>query len=98
MKYEAAPQDLRADGNRLWGALRELERVDVVSCLGPLSGAFPGGLTAASIREVGAAWSDRLVRARRGLAEVADGLGTAGERYEVVEQVARRALGEPGAS
>jgi len=96
MKYEVAPQGLRADGSLLGAALREFENVEVASCLGPLSSAFPGGVTAASIREVGAAWGDRLLRARRGLAQVADGLSTAGERYEVVEQVARRALAHEG--
>ena len=51
-------------------------------------------MTAASVWELGEAWSDRLLRVRLGLARVGDGLGTAGESYAMVEQVARRALSD----
>lgn len=94
MRFGVDPEGLR-DGSTTFGkAARELEWVEVGDALTPLPGGFPGGMTAASVWELGEAWSDRLLRVRLGLARVGDGLGMAGESYAMVEQVTRRALSD----
>ena len=92
MRFGVEPEALGHDTRRYGEALRALAGVDVPGAMTPLASAFPGGLTAAAIRELGEAWSDRLLRVRLGLEQVGDGLAVAGDSYAAVEQIARRAL------
>ena len=95
MKFGVDPDGLRDGSATFSKAARELEWVEVGAALEPLSRAFPGGLTAAVIRDLGQAWGDRLLRVRLGIARAGEGVGVAGESYDIVEQVARRALSGP---
>ena len=92
MRFGVDPEALGRDSARFGEAVGALAGVDVPGAIAPLASAFPGGLTAAAIRELGEAWDDRLLRVRLGLEQVGDGLGVAGESYAAVEQIARRAL------
>ena len=92
MRFGVEPEALRRDSGRYGEAARAMAGVDVSTALTPLASAFPGGLTAAAIRELGEAWSDRLLRVRLGLEQLGDGLAASGESYAAVEQIARRAL------
>ena len=92
MRFGVEPEALGRDSGRYGEALRAVAGVDVRGAMAPLESAFPGGLTAAAIRELGDAWNDRLLRVRLGLEQAGDGLGSAGESYAAVEQIARRAL------
>jgi len=96
MRFEVEPDALVRDSGRFGEAVRALDGVDVGSAVAPVAQAFPGGLTAAAIRELGVAWGDRLLRARLGLARVGMDLAAAGESYAAVEQVARRAVSGSG--
>lgn len=92
MRFEVEPEALVRDSGRFGEAARALDGVDVSGAIEPVARAFPGGMTAAAIREVGALWSDRLLRVRLGLGSLSAELENAGESYDVVEQVTRRAL------
>ena len=94
MRFGVEPDVLGRDSARYGEAVGALAGVDVPKATAPLASAFPGGLTAAAIWELGAAWSDRLLRVRLGLEQVGDGLATAGQSYAAVEQIARRALSD----
>jgi len=96
MRFGVEPEALGRDSGRSAEAVSAVAGVDVVGTLTPLASAFPGGLTAAAIRELGEAWGDRLLRVRLGLEQVGSGLATAGESYAAVEQIARRALSGRG--
>ncbi|GAA6527133.1 hypothetical protein [Intrasporangium sp. DVR] len=96
MRFGVDPEALVRDSGHYAEAGRALDRLDVPGALAPLQRAFPGGLTAATIRELGSAWADRLLRARLGLHGVQADLAGAGEAYAEVEQVATRALSGHG--
>jgi hypothetical protein len=96
MRFGVEPEALARDSGQYGEAVRGLGGVDVSGALAPLAKAFPGGLTATAIRELGAAWGDRLLRVRLGLEGVGAELASAGESYAVVERVARRALSAHG--
>jgi hypothetical protein len=96
MRFGVEPEALGRDSGRYAEAVSAVAGVDVARTLTPLASAFPGGLTAAAIRELGEAWADRLLRVRLGLEQVGSGLATAGESYAAVEQIARRALSGRG--
>ena len=96
MRFDVDSESLRRDSGRYEEAVGALAGVDVAGALTPLAKAFPGGLTAATIRELGEAWGDRLLRVRLGLEQLGSGLATVGESYAGVEHIARRALSGPG--
>lgn len=92
MRFTVDPEGLQGDSGVVGAAGRELSRVDVGAELAPLAVAFPGGLTAAAVREMGERWADRLLAVRLGAAALGDGLGRAAASYAQVESVVRRAL------
>jgi hypothetical protein len=94
MRFGVEPEAVGRDSGRYAEAVSDVAGLDVSGALTPLASAFPGGLTAAAIRELGEAWGDRLLRVRLGLEQVGDGLVAAGDSYAAVEQIARRALSD----
>ena len=96
MRFCVEPEALVRDSAGYGQAVGAMAGVDVPGAMAPLASAFPGGLTAAAIRELGEAWGNRLLLVRLGLEQVGDGLAAAGESYAAVEQIARRALSGRG--
>lgn len=96
MHVTVDPSSLGDDGAITGEAARLLETIAVQADLEPLAIAFPGGLTAATLAEMGARWSDNLVAARLGLRGLAGATRVAAGTYAVVEQVVRRALADRG--
>ena len=89
---------LRASTAAVEEALARLERLRMADDLAPTRSAFRGGKTAAMTDHVCEGWGRRLAALRWQVRATGAALDVAAAGYDVVEEVARRALGSAGSS
>jgi len=98
MQFTVETGGLRASTAAVEEALARLERIRVADDLAPTGSAFRGGETAALTGRVCEGWGRRLAALRWQVRATGAALEVAAAGYDVVEEVARRALGSPGSS
>jgi hypothetical protein len=92
MRYDVETEALRGGADALASVLWRLDRLGLPEDLGRVGSALVGGRTATATSQICLAWQARLSETRWQLRGVGSQLTTAADSYEVVEEVARKAL------